>query len=274
MNAGGIYAMLIDVSMWKHDNDGAINWFNKLTALKRYNLEPALTWKNLFTGPDKTVESIWSLYWDWTTDKGANISGQLGAGNTNSQFMISDIIWNYFSNAANSKDIRGAQSIDLKVKAHDKTLKFYPVNLDSKGAQIYPTNSQANVYFPMYRMADMILLRAEAANNKYDLPNALLYLNQVHTRAGLTAFTATAFPDSTTMSNAILFERQLELFAESKRFFDLVRNGIVPKVLDPIIKTRKPDALGFGQDTRTILWPLNRAVLNANPQLIQNQPYN
>jgi hypothetical protein len=273
-NVGSIYALLIDVSMWKHDNDAAINWFNKLNALKRYNLEPALTWKNLFIGPDKTVESIWSIYWDWTTDKGANISGQLGAGNTNSQFMISDIIWNYFSNAANSKDIRGAQSIDLKVKAHDKTLKFYPVNLDAKGNQLYPTNSQANVYYPLYRFADILLLRAEAANNKQDLPTALTYLNQVHVRAGLTAYTAVALPDSTTMSNAILNERQLELFGESKRFFDLVRNGLVIKVLDPIIKARKPDALGFGQDARTILWPLSRTVLNSNPMLTQNEPYN
>jgi hypothetical protein len=273
-NVGSIYAMLIDVSMWKHDYNGAIAWFDKLNALKRYNLEPALTWKNLFIGPDKTVENIWSIYWDWTTDKGAAISGQLGAGNTNSQFMISDIIWNYFSNAANVKDIRGAQSIDLKVKTHDKTLKFYPVNLDAKANQVYPTNSQANVYYPMYRFADILLLRAEAANNTQDLPTALTYLNQVHTRAGLTAYVATALPDSTSMSNAILNERQLELFGESKRFFDLVRNGLVIKTLDPIIKARKPDALGFGQDARTILWPLNRTVLNSNPLLVQNQPYN
>ena len=62
--------------------------------------------------------------------------------------------------------------------------------------------------------------------------------------------------------------------AEGRRFFDLVRNGIVVQVMDPIIKSRKPDAIGFGADTRTILWPLNIAVLNANPKLVQNAPYN
>jgi hypothetical protein len=271
-NLGTSYAALMDASMWKHDYTSAINWYNKLTGLKRYGLEPTATWKNLFISPSKTVENIWSLYWDWTTDGGAGISGEIGAGNTNSTFMTSDVMWNYFSTT--TSDIRGAQSVDLKVKAHDKAWKFYAPNLDSKGNQIYPANNQANVYFPLYRHADMMLLRAEAANDLSDPATALTLLNQVHVRAGLTAYAATDLPDSATMSNAILKERQYELFAEGRRFFDLVRNGIVVKVMDPIIKARKPDAIGFGADTRTILWPLNIAVLNANPKLVQNAPYN
>lgn len=273
-NLGLTYALLMDISMWRHDNTGAIEWYNKLADLKRYKIEPTATWKNLFIAPSKTVENIWSIYWDWTTDGGAGISGQIGAGNTNSTFKISDLIWNYFSAAANSKDIRGAQSIDLKVKAHDKTLKYYAVNLDATGNQLYPANNQANVYFPIYRFADMTLLRAEAANNLNDLPTALTLLNQIHTRAGLTAYADTTLHDSTTMSNAILKERQYEFFAEGRRFFDLVRNGIVAKVMDPLIKIRKPDAQGFGADMRTVLWPLSITVLNANPKLVQNAPYN
>jgi len=135
-------------------------------------------------------------------------------------------------------------------------------------------DQQANVYFPIYRFADMILLRAEAANSLSDRATALTLLNQVHTRAGLTAYTATTLPDSTTMSNAILTERQYEFFAEGRRYFDLVRNGLVSTVMDPIIKVHKPDAQPFSADPRTILWPLSITVLNANPKLTQNQPYN
>jgi hypothetical protein len=273
-NLGLTYALQMDICMWRHDNAGAINWYNKLAALKRYSLEPTATWKNLFIAPSKTVENIWSIYWDWTTDGGAGISGQIGAGNTNSTFKISDVIWNYFSASANASDIRGAQSIDLKVKAHDKTLKFYAVNQDATGAQIYPANNQANVYFPIYRWADMVLLRAEAANNLNDQPTALTLLNQVHVRAGLAAYTVATLPDSTTMSNAILKERQYEFFAEGRRFFDLVRNGVVAKVMDPLMKIRNPSAIGFAADMRTVLWPLSITVLNANPKLVQNPPYN
>jgi tetratricopeptide (TPR) repeat protein len=272
-NLGGIYAMLMDVSMWRHDYAGAINWYNKLVALNRYKLEPTATWKNLFIAPQNSAESIWSLTWDWTVNGGVNLSGEIGAGNTNSQFHISNNIWNYWTNAANSKDIRGAQSIDAKQKNKDKILKYYPVNLDSKGNQIYPANNQANAYFPLYRLADMVLLRAEAANDTHDLTTALTLLNSIHTRAGLTAYTAAQLPDSTTTSNAILTERQYELFVEGKRWYDLVRNGLVSTIMDPIMLQQAPSAQPYAADSRKILWPININDLNANPQLVQNPPY-
>jgi hypothetical protein len=272
-NLGGIYAMLMDVSMWKHDYNGAINWYNKLSAMNRYKLEPTATWKNMFIAPQNSTESIWSLNWDWTVNGGVNLSGELGAGNTNSQFHISNNIWNYFTNAANVNDIRGAQSIDAKQKNKDKILKYYPVNLDNKGNQIYPANNQANAYFPLYRLADLILLRAEAATNTNDLPTALTLLNLIHTRAGLTAYTAVQLPDSASTSNAILTERQYELFVEGKRWYDLVRNGLVSQVMDPIMAQLAPSAQSFAADPRKILWPININDLNANPQLVQNPPY-
>jgi len=273
VNRGGIDAMLIDAYMWKHDYTNAIYWYNKLMAPNHYKLEPTATWKNLFIAPQNSNESIWSLTWDWTVNGGANISGEIGAGNTNSQWWISDGIWAYFTNVANAADIRGTQSIDFKQKNHDKVNKFYPVSLDSKGNQIYPANNQANVYFALYRLSDLMLLRAEAANCTYDTATAINLLNNIHTRAGLPAYTTTTLVDSTTISNALLSERQYELFAEGKRWYDLVRNGIVSKTLDPLMLLRYPTAQTYASDPRKILWPLNANNLNANPALVQNPPY-
>jgi hypothetical protein len=271
VNLGGIRAMLMDVYMWKHDYTNAIYWYNKLMGMNRYALEPTATWKNLFIAPQNSKESIWSLTWDWTVNGGANISGEIGAGNTNSQWWISDVIWTYFTTT--TADIRGAQSIDFKQKNHDKVNKFYPVNLDSKGVQIYPANNQANVYFALYRLADLILLRAEAANCTGDTTTAINLVNQVHTRAGLPAWTMTQLVDSTTISQAILRERQWELFAEGKRWYDLVRNGVVSYWLDPIMLKKFPTAQTYASDPRKILWPINANDLNANPALVQNPPY-
>lgn len=78
------------------------------------------------------------------------------------------------------------------------------------------------------------------------------------------------------MENAILEERKLELYLEAKRWFDLVRTDKVIEVMDPVIKARQvrrgSPPSGFG-DPRTILWPIHRNVLNANPKLEQNPPY-
>jgi starch-binding outer membrane protein, SusD/RagB family len=78
------------------------------------------------------------------------------------------------------------------------------------------------------------------------------------------------------VEKAILDERQLELFAEGKRWFDLVRTNRVISVMDPLVKLRQ-QYLGIGQtgfnDARKILWPISRDALNKDPLLIQNPPY-
>lgn len=268
---GAIYSMLMDVSMWKKDYTSAVNWFNKLEALKKYSIEPTANWKNLFTAPQSTKESIWSVYWDWTVDGGASVSTLIGAGNTNSDFAAEDSVWNYFTTTPD--DIRGPQTIDFSVSNHDKFNKFYA---PTGSKQIYPNSSQANILFPLYRLADIYLLRAEAANKLSDPVNALKYLNIIHQRAGLMPYADTTFPDQTTMENAILEERKLELYMEAKRWFDLLRTDKVIEVMDPILKKRQAlrssPEIGFG-DPRRILWPLNRNVLNANPELTQNPGY-
>jgi hypothetical protein len=132
----------------------------------------------------------------------------------------------------------------------------------------------------MYRLADQYLLYAEALNKKGDLANALKYLNLIHVRAGLPAYTAAQFTTMAAMENAILQERQYELFGEGKRWFDLVRTDKVYEVMDPIMISRQifqgAAQTGFGvdkSDKRKYLWPLHRNVLNANPLLVQNPPY-
>jgi starch-binding outer membrane protein, SusD/RagB family len=280
VSIGAIYAMLQDVNMWRKNYSKSVEWFNKLDALKtgsarRYDTIPRAQWKLLFTTPNDAAnnkESIWSLPWDYLVDGGASVSELIGAGNTNSDFVVDDSVWKYWSTTPT--DIRGFQSIDLKVSARDKFNKFYTLN--ANGTTTYPNGSSANILFPLYRAADMFLLRAEAANKLGDPTNALKYLNMVHIRAGLPAYTATVLNDQTKMENAILEERKLELYMEAKRWFDLVRTDRVITVMDPVYRARQAKRgtvpTGFG-DPRSVLWPINRTVLNSNPKLVQNPPY-
>ncbi len=79
--------------------------------------------------------------------------------------------------------------------------------------------------WPIYRYSEVLLFLAEALNEQGKASEAVTYLNQVRSRAGLAASTATDLRD------AIFKERRVELAFENKRWFDLVRSGTAVAVI-------------------------------------------
>ncbi len=79
--------------------------------------------------------------------------------------------------------------------------------------------------WPVYRYSEVLLFLAEALYEQGKPADAAIYLNQVRSRAGLTA---SAAPD---MREAIYQERRVELAFENKRWFDLVRTGKAVEVI-------------------------------------------
>jgi hypothetical protein len=74
------------------------------------------------------------------------------------------------------------------------------------------------------RLADVILLYAEALNENSNTSGALTQLDKIRTRAGLANSTASG---QAAVRTAIANERRLELALEGQRWFDLVRTGTV-----------------------------------------------
>ena len=74
------------------------------------------------------------------------------------------------------------------------------------------------------RLADVILLYAEALNENGNTSSALIQLNRIRSRAGLADSSATSAAD---VRQAIQDERRLELAFEGHRWFDLVRTNTV-----------------------------------------------
>ncbi|WP_149277036.1 RagB/SusD family nutrient uptake outer membrane protein [Pareuzebyella sediminis] len=72
--------------------------------------------------------------------------------------------------------------------------------------------------WPVYRYSEVLLFLAEALEEQGKSGEAVTYLNQVRTRAGLGAATGD-------LGEAIFNERRVELAFENKRWLDLVRTG-------------------------------------------------
>ncbi|GGX20859.1 RagB/SusD family nutrient uptake outer membrane protein [Aquimarina muelleri] len=104
---------------------------------------------------------------------------------------------------------------------------------------------------PLIRYSDILLWRAEIYAENGLLGEAMNLVNQIRARAanpdgfvknpdGTPAANYrinqyTSFPDKEYAIKAVRFERRLELASEGHRFFDLVRWGIAPQVLNKYI---------------------------------------
>lgn len=209
--------------------------------------------------------------------------------NNNKQVVVDEDIWaTWFqpqTQPTRSPDIRPRQTADVFLAQpkpnRDRFIKWYPTAASPTAADPFPASNQLlPVYLTMYRLGDIYLLYAEALNGSGDLAGALKYLNFVRKRAMVPEYLATdpQVSNQTAMENTILDERQLELFGEGKRWFDLVRTNHVKQVMDPILKRRQTaagnlEAPGFLNPETKAYWPLHRNVLNSNRQLTQNPGY-
>lgn len=116
----------------------------------------------------------------------------------------------------------------------------------------------------LFRYADMILLLAEAENQLGNSAAAIAALNQIRIARQLPIFESKTPVSKEELENVILDERQFELLAEGKRWWDLVRTNKVVEVMGPINKQTKDK----------IVFPIWNTHLIENKLLTQNPGYN
>ncbi|MBL0740791.1 RagB/SusD family nutrient uptake outer membrane protein [Chryseolinea lacunae] len=122
------------------------------------------------------------------------------------------------------------------------------------------------------RLADILLLKAEALNVKGQTDAAKTLLNQVRHRAGLGDTPAT----NAELKTAILNERRLELAQEAQRWDDLRRNNVAVDVMNALqemnIITEQMKV--YKMTTEKQLLPIPQSERNRNQVLGQNPGYN
>lgn len=280
VNQGGILAMLTDVYMWLHDYEQALEVSDQLIALGWYDLAMGADWKTMFLEPANGIGNIWSLNWNFLQDGPDGTSRQIGAGNLDPLYVMDPAVIDRFH--SNPSDIRGAFTFDSLLfasapdpNARTKRLgKFAVMNPD--GSFQYPQTTDSEYKLTMYRYADILLLRAEALNRLGDKSGAFAMLNAVREAVGLHPLDEADYANEDEVEMAILDERQLELFAECRRWFDLLRTNKVLEVMDPIVRLRQEELemtiTGFTDERKTLL-PIHRNVLINNPNLGQNPSY-
>lgn len=121
-------------------------------------------------------------------------------------------------------------------------------------------NGDSKANWKVIRFADVLLMYAEVLNENGKTTEALGFLNQVRTRAGLKAVTNLT-QDAT--RETIYRERRFELYLEGHRWFDLVRTGRALSVMQPF--GMKPYMTVFPIPLRQIELINNRTIFPQNP---------
>lgn len=119
------------------------------------------------------------------------------------------------------------------------------------------------------RLADILLLKAEALNETGDVTGAAELVNQIRTRVDLPNTTAAT---KEAMRLAIEKERRLELAFEGHRWFDLKRTGRAIEVMNSATGVGG-ELLGYTLNQNRLLWPVPQEELDINTKLVQNPGY-
>ena len=142
-------------------------------------------------------------------------------------------------------------------------------NLDqmgNPGSHVSLTHSDTD--FPMFRLADVYLMLAEASLQNGDAGTALTYMNYIRERA----YQGSSYNFSSVTLNDVLEERSKELYWECTRRTDLIRyNKFTGSDLLWSFKGGATD--GSSVDNRFNLYPLPTYDIVNNPNLVQNSGY-
>ena len=144
------------------------------------------------------------------------------------EYSFASRFWNWFVGDDSKSDYPVDQDLVAAFNASGAadTRRAVTLHADGRTAIKFPKDGGLGSEHDWIelRLADVILLYAEALNENGSTSAALIQLNRIRSRAGLADSSATSQAD---VRQAIQDERRLELAFEGHRWFDLVRTNTV-----------------------------------------------
>ncbi|MEH0154090.1 RagB/SusD family nutrient uptake outer membrane protein [Limibacter armeniacum] len=249
ISKGVAQALLARVYLYKKDWNNAITYASKVISNQDYQLVNHDNYLAAWAATTTNQEDIFVLE---TSENGApKLAAQFGQIGTQTTvgILTKDLLEIY-----DDGDIR-AELIEEKKEGAYVTRKFH-----------YDA-SYGDRYFPIIRLAEMYLIRAESSAEIGDNIQARADLGIIQQRANPDASPVTLSGDA--LKDAILLERRKELALEGHYYFDLIRRG------KDIVRTDCNASMNCTVSTPSDLQilPIPQKNININDNLEQNQGY-
>lgn len=278
-NKGTCYALLAHIYAWKGEYDKVVPAADSVILSGGYSHVSRATrasYTAMFRG--NSTEGIFEISQNAnnegsliTTNYG-DINNSIAARTLKSPYLLTQLgnslftldagnLNTLFPNNADSVDLRRRNGFDFLGTTDPICTKY--ANIFYSGANNTSPLSVNNI--PVFRLADIKLLKAEALAALNNPSGARTIVNEIRSLAGIGATSAT----DANMFEEVIQERGRELFIEGHRFYDLVRLA------------RKTSIIRFngtGTVTRMTItdfnqgkyyWPIDPILISLNPLLTQ-----
>lgn len=255
---GAAFALLAHLFAWQHDYTNTALYCDSVINSGQYSLEDTATYKNIWQG--NSAENIFEMYmrFDQATKEanadffGIFLSAPFIHNKEDYQAWLpnADYVAEVYPNAADAR----LTSFFTQSSEQDLLLSKY------SNADYYDAN-QPEIYvvsnnLVLFRLADILLLKAEAASKSGNDAAAQEAVNAVRARAGLEPTTATGQD----LFAEVFAERQRELFGEGCLAYDAIRMEKLTMSQDRIAQ-------------KGYYWPLDMRTLLPQDNLLTQNPY-
>jgi hypothetical protein len=262
---GAAHALLAKVYATIEPHDWAkVNQHCDAVLAAGYSLLPNYDWL-WDNAHENSAEAIFEMdCTDWST------GGEWGV------FMFAGTDWKKFNTPTNDlvntfiaegDSIRKHSSIVFADVTGAWTDRYWPASNYPFINKLRDFSGGQNQIF--IRLADIILLKAEALIELNDLTGAKNLINQVRSRVSLPNTPANTQAE---LRLAVEKERRLELAFEGVRWYDLVRTGRAIPVMNAL-KDGSGASLGYNLTQNKLIWPIPQGERDKNTNLTQNPGY-
>ncbi len=260
---GAAQALLAHLYAWKHDYANAEKYCDEIINSGAYNLE--------------NTDNISQIWQPFSSESIFEINMQYDQ-------RSNEATGHFFATYLFEPVLRTKSAGDAWLPDEDLVFNLYDTAVDARFKQAFTLGNDdilmltkyANVLFYddnqrdnfvvnnnliVYRLADILLLKAEAASKQGKDGEALLALNQVRNRAGLDDATASGED----LFYEILDERRREMFGEGTLAYDFIRMEVLGYLFSDIYSPDRIAGKGY-------YWPIDLRKYKAqNPLITQNE---
>jgi hypothetical protein len=270
-------ALLADIELWRFNYEKVLTHVNNIEQNIEIVLMPSARWFEMFY-PGNSLESIFEFQFDG--DRNQN-NGTYGLTQRSSnQYDPSQKALEMFAFEFAFELVRG-EDATIKKYGDDDYIIWKYVGMAPDGQTTRTGAEQFSANWIVYRLADVMLMKAEALSQLERYNEALSIINDIRERANVPvvslANTRLAFED------AILNERSLELAYEGKRWFDLLRMGrrdnyarkdkLIEVIVSNVPSTQKRILAAKLTNPSGWYLPIYDTEIERNRNLVQNPYY-